>query len=166
MVVLIGAAGSGKSTFAKKHFRPTEILSSDHCRALVSDDEGDQSASKDAFEVLYFIARKRLARGRLTVIDATNVQATGRKGLMELAGEFRVPAVAVVLDLPARLSIARDRARRDRRVGASIVKKHVRELRASRGTLADEGFRQVHLLKNPEEIESVVVRRKRQTPAH
>src|SRR5262245_9749788 len=82
-VVLIGVSGSGKSTFAKKHFKPTEILSSDYCRGLVSDDENCQGATRDAFEVLHFIARKRLAAGKLTVVDATNVQAESRKPLVE-----------------------------------------------------------------------------------
>ncbi len=84
LVVLIGPSGSGKSTFARKHFLPTEILSSDACRGMVSDDENDQAATKDAFEVLRFIAGKRLALGKLTVIDATNVQAEARKPLLEL----------------------------------------------------------------------------------
>ena len=75
LLVLIGPSGCGKSTFARKHFNPTEILSSDFCRGLVCDDENDQSATNDAFEVLHFIAAKRLAAGKLTVIDATNVQA-------------------------------------------------------------------------------------------
>ena len=87
LVVLIGPSGSGKSTFAKKHFLPTEVLSSDFCRGLVSDDENDQRATNDAFAVLHFIARKRLAAGKLTVIDATNVQPEGRKPLVEHARE-------------------------------------------------------------------------------
>lgn len=61
LVVLIGASGSGKSTFARRHFKPTEIISSDFCRGLVADDENDQSASGDAFDVLHYIAGKRLA---------------------------------------------------------------------------------------------------------
>ena len=85
LVLLIGPSGSGKSTFASKHFKPTEILSSDFCRGLVSDDETDQTATKDAFEVLRFIAAKRLAAGKLTVIDATNVQGDARKPLLALA---------------------------------------------------------------------------------
>src|SRR5262249_18188233 len=72
LVVLIGPGGSGKSPFARKHFRHSEVLSSDFCRGLVSDDENDQAATMDAFEVLHYVASKRLARGRLTVIDATN----------------------------------------------------------------------------------------------
>src|SRR5207244_3605562 len=85
LVVLIGASGSGKSTFARSHFASTEILSSDACRGLVSDDENDQAATNDAFEVLHYIAAKRLARGRLAVVDATNVQPESRKPLVALA---------------------------------------------------------------------------------
>src|SRR4028118_440369 len=90
LVVLVGAPGSGKSTFARAHFKPTEVLWSDACRGWVSDDETDQAATSDAFDVLHFIARKRLARGNLTVIDATNVQAEARKPLVALACEFHV----------------------------------------------------------------------------
>jgi len=115
----MGPAGSGKSTFAKKHFRPTEILSSDYYRALVCDDESDQSVSKDAFEVLHFIAAKRLRIGRVTVIDATNVLRSSRKSLLDLAKEYRAPAVAIVLDLPERLCIARDRAASDWRTSTA-----------------------------------------------
>ena len=100
LVVLVGASGSGKSTFARLHFLPTEVISSDFCRGLVSDDENDQAATKDAFEVLNFIAGKRLAAGRLTVIDATNVQPEARKELVNLAREYDVLPVAIVLDPP------------------------------------------------------------------
>src|SRR5512143_3337878 len=88
LVVLIGASGSGKSSFARKHFKPTEVLSSDFCRGLASDDENDQTATKDAFEILQFIAAKRLAAGHLTVVDATNVQTESRKPLIELARQY------------------------------------------------------------------------------
>src|ERR1700723_3305571 len=88
LVVLIGPSGSGKSTFARKHFRPTEILSSDYFRALVADSENAQDASRDAFETLHFVAGKRMARRRLTVIDATNVQVEARKPLAELARQY------------------------------------------------------------------------------
>src|SRR5690606_34317857 len=103
LAVLVGASGSGKSTFARTHFKPTEILSSDHYRGVVSDDENDQAASADAFEVLRFIAGKRLAAGRLTVVDATNVQADARRPLVQLAREHHVLPVAIVLDLPEKL---------------------------------------------------------------
>jgi protein phosphatase len=103
LVVLIGPSGSGKSTFALTHFKPTEILSSDFCRGLVSDDENDQAATGDAFEVLHYVAAKRLARGLLTVVDATNVQPESRKPLVELARRYHVLPVARVLELPERL---------------------------------------------------------------
>src|SRR5437762_13802200 len=107
LVLLVGASGSGKSTFARKHFLGSEVLSSDFCRGLVSDDENSQAATKDAFEVLHFIARKRLAAGKLTVVDATNVQPESRKPLVALAREFHCLPVALVFDLPER--IAHDR---------------------------------------------------------
>src|SRR5437773_4889297 len=100
LVVLVGASGSGKSSFARTHFKPTEVLSSDFSRGLVSDDENDQAATKDAFEVMHFIAAKRLAAGRLTVVDATNVQPEARQPLVALARQYHVLPVAIVFNLP------------------------------------------------------------------
>src|SRR5579859_5199454 len=121
LVVLIGASGSGKSTFAAAHFAPTEVISSDFCRGLVADDENDQSASRDAFDVLHFIAGKRLAAGRLTVIDATNVQPESRKPLIALAREHDVLPVAIVLDLPERVCADRNAARPERQFGPRVI---------------------------------------------
>ena len=121
LVVLIGASGSGKSTFAAKHFRPTEILSSDFFRGLVADDPNDQGATKDAFDALHFIARKRLAAGRLAVIDATNVQPDARRPLIELAREFHVIPVAIILNLPTRVCEARNQSRPERDFGRHVV---------------------------------------------
>src|SRR5205823_13140495 len=98
LVVLIGPSGSGKSTFARKHFRPTEVLSSDACRGMVGDDENDQGVTRDAFDVLHFIAGKRLMLGRLTVIDATNVQPEARQPLVALARQYHCLPVAIVLN--------------------------------------------------------------------
>src|SRR4051794_28544923 len=100
LVLLVGPSGSGKSTFARLHFKPTEILASDVCRGLVRDDENDQAASRDAFDVLHLITARRLAAGRFTVIDATNLQGEGRKPLLALAARYHVPPVAVVFALP------------------------------------------------------------------
>src|SRR6516165_7519230 len=111
LVVLIGPSGSGKSTFARKHFLPTEVLSSDACRAMVSDEENNQAVTQDAFEVLHFIAARRLALGRLTVIDATNVQPEARKPLVELARKYHCLPVAIVLNLPEVLCHERNRGR-------------------------------------------------------
>ena len=116
LVVLIGPSGSGKSTFAARHFKPTEVLSSDFFRGLIADDENDQSATKVAFETLHFVAAKRLEAGRLTVIDATNVQPEARRPLLELARQYHCLPVAIVLDLPERLCHERNQLRPDLRI--------------------------------------------------
>jgi protein phosphatase len=159
LVVLVGVSGSGKSTFARKHFKPTEILSSDYCRGLVSDDENSQAATKEAFEVLHFIARKRLAAGKLTVVDATNVQPESRKPLVEIAREFHCLPVAIVLDLPERLAHDRNRGRPDRDFGPHVVRQQAQQLHRSLRGLEREGFRHVHLLKTLEEIDAAQVER-------
>ncbi|MGK5729538.1 polynucleotide kinase-phosphatase [Streptomyces sp. URMC 124] len=158
LVVLVGPTGSGKSTFARKHFKPTEVLSSDFCRGLVADDENDQSASGDAFDVLHYIAGKRLAAGRLTVIDATNVQAEARRQLVRVAREHDVLPIAIVLDLPEDVCAARNAARPDRaHLPRHVIQRHRRELRRSLRGLEREGFRKVHVLRSVEEVEAAQV---------
>src|ERR687886_2259477 len=157
LVVLIGASGSGKSTFARKHFKATEVLSSDFCRGLVSDDENDQSASDDAFDVLHYIAGKRLARGKLVVVDATNVSPEGRKPLVSLAKRYHVLPVAIVFDLPERVCQERNRERPDRDFGPHVVRRQVQDLRRSVRGLPKEGFSQVHVFHSTEEVESIGV---------
>lgn len=159
LVVLIGASGSGKSTFAHRHFLPTEIISSDACRAWVSDDETDQSATSDAFEVLHYLAAKRLARMKLTVIDATNVQPEARKRLVDLAREYHVLPVAIVLDMPEKVSIERNEGRTNRNFGAHVIVRQRRELKRSLYNLEREGFRRVTILNTPEQVESAVIER-------
>ncbi|MGA5168321.1 MULTISPECIES: polynucleotide kinase-phosphatase [Streptomyces] len=158
LVVLIGATGSGKSTFARKHFKPTEIISSDFCRGLVADDENDQSASGDAFDVLHYIAGKRLAAGRLTVVDATSVQQESRRQLVRLAREHDVLPIAIVLDLPEEVCAERNAARPDRaHLPRHVIQRHRRELRRSLRGLEREGFRKVHVLRSVAEVESAEV---------
>ena len=123
LVVLVGASGSGKSSFAAKHFLPTEVVSSDFCRGLVSDDENDQTATAGAFEVLHFIAGKRLEAGRLTVVDATSVQPEARRELVRLAKEHHVLATAVVLDVPPEVCIERNATRDNRTFGEHVVRR-------------------------------------------
>lgn len=159
LVVLIGASGSGKSSFARKHFKPTEILSSDFCRGLVSDDENDQSATKDAFEILHFIAAKRLAAGRLTVIDATNVQAEARKPLVELARRFHVLPVAIVLNLPEKICQERNQGRADRDFGVHVIRQQSQQLRRSLRDLKREGFRHIYNLDAAESIDTATIER-------
>ena len=154
LVTLVGVSGSGKSTFASKHFRPTEIISSDFCRGLVSDDENDQSATKAAFEVLHFITAKRLEGGRLTVVDATNVQPEARRGLLQLAKEHHVLTVAVVLDVPERVCADRNAARADRQFGPQVLRNQLSQLRRSLRGLRREGFHRVYVLSGEHEIET------------
>ncbi|WP_369029412.1 polynucleotide kinase-phosphatase [Streptomyces adonidis] len=159
LVVLIGASGSGKSTFARRHFKPTEVISSDFCRGLVADDENDQSASGDAFDVLHYIAGKRLAAGRRTVVDATNVQEGSRKQLIELARQYDVLPIAIVLDVPDDVCAERNASRTDRAdMPRRVIHRHIRELRRSLRHLEREGFRKVHVLRGVEEIESAEIR--------
>lgn len=157
LVLMMGASGSGKSSFAARHFRPTEVLSSDRCRGLVSDDETDQAATADAFDVLYYVAAKRLAGRRLTVVDATNLRAEDRRRAVDLARRFHALPVVVALDMPDALCIERNRARPDRAFGAQVVRNHVGLLRRSLRGLGREGFRTVHVLRSPEEVDAAEV---------
>ncbi len=160
LILLIGPSGSGKSTFARKHFKPTEILSSDFCRGLVSDDETDQTVTNDAFEVLRFIAAKRLAAGKLTVIDATNVQVEARKPLLALAREYHYLTVAIVFDLPTKLCQERNETRPDRNLKPHVIRQQSQQLRRSLRTLKREGFRQfVYVMSTPEVIEATHIER-------
>ncbi|MFP8961073.1 polynucleotide kinase-phosphatase [Streptomyces nanhaiensis] len=153
LVVLVGTTGAGKSTFARTHFAPTQVVSSDFCRGLVADDENDQSASSDAFDVLHYITGKRLAAGRLTVVDATNVQTEARRQLVMLAREHDVLPVAIVLDVPERVCAERNAARPDRAdMPAHVIPRQRRELRRSLRSLEREGFRKVHVLRGVEEV--------------
>jgi polynucleotide kinase-phosphatase len=155
LVVLMGVSGAGKSSFAHTHFKSTEILSSDECRALVSDDENNQSATGDAFDVLFYIAGKRLQRGLLTVIDATNVQKESRKGLVELAKKYHCLPVAIVLDMPQQICEARNAVRPDRAFGDHVIRQQSHLLKRSLRSLKMEGFRQIYVLSSPEEVAAI-----------
>jgi len=160
LVLLIGPSGSGKSTFAHKHFKPTEILSSDFCRGLVSDDETDQAATNDAFEVLHFIAAKRLDAGKLTVIDATKVQDEARKPLIALAREYHYLTAAIVFNIPTKLCQERNAARSDRNFKPHVVRQQSQQLRRSLRNLKREGFRNfLYVMSTPESVESACVER-------
>ena len=159
LVALIGPSGSGKSVFASRHFKPTEVVSSDACRAMVADDATDQAATPDAFALLNFIAATRLRAGRLTVIDATSVQPQARKSLVELAKEHDCLPVAIVLNMPEALCLARNRERPDRSFGAHVVRRQAEQLRRSLRGLKREGFRHVFVLNSPEDVEAVTIER-------
>ena len=159
LVALIGPSGSGKSSFAARHFRPTEVVSSDACRAMVADDDTDLAATPDAFALLNFITATRLRAGRLTVIDATSVQPQARKPLVELAREHDCLAVAIVLNIPEATCLARNEERPDRDFGRHVVRRQAEQLRRSLRGLRREGFRYVYILNSPEEVEGATVER-------
>jgi len=159
LIVLIGPSGSGKSTFARRHFLPTEIISSDVCRGLVCDDETSLAATTDAFDVVHYIAGKRLDGNRLTVIDATSVRPDDRKPLVELARTHHCLPMAIVLDMPERLCHERNRLRPDRQFGPHVVRRQREALRRSLHGLRREGFRGVYVLTSPEEVEAATVER-------
>jgi protein phosphatase len=159
LVVLIGVSGSGKSTFGRTHFTPTEVISSDFCRGLVADDENDQSATPQAFELLNHIVALRLAAGRLTVVDATNVQPDARKKLVALAREHDVLPTAIVLDLPESVCRERNAGRADRNFDAQVIRRQRDQLRRGLKGLQREGFRNVHVLAGQDEVAEAVVTR-------
>ena len=161
LVVLVGVSGSGKSTFARAHFKPTEVVSSDFCRGLVADDENDQSATPDAFDVLHYIVGTRLRRGLLTVVDATNVQQAARASLIKLAKGHDVLVDAIVIDVPEYVAIERNRPRPDRDFGSHVISRQHRDLRRSLGRLNKEGFRRVHVLRGTEQVDAVEIVRER-----
>ncbi len=159
LVLLVGPSGCGKSTFARKHFRPTEVLSSDYFRGIVCDDEGSQAASRDAFELLHHAVARRLAWRRFTVVDATNLQADARKPLLELARRYHYLTAAIVFDLPEEVCRANNARRSERIVPERVIASHAQLLRKAFGAFEREGIRHVYVLRTPEEVASAVVER-------
>jgi len=156
LVLLVGAAGSGKSTFAAEHFGPTEVVSSDRMRAMICDDPGDQSATADAFELVHALVEKRLEHRRFTVVDATNLEKAAREGLRRVAKSRHVRVDAIVLDVPVDVCIERDASRR-RSVGEAVVREHHLYMDGVRNALENEGFRAIHHLDGVEAIEAVEI---------
>ena len=158
---MIGPSGAGKSSFARSHFQPTEVISSDYCRALVCDDENSLDATADAFELVRVIAAKRLARQRLTVIDATNVKREDRQAYIRLAKEYHTLCAAIVLNLPDKLCQERNQERPERSFGRHVVRSQAQQLRRSLKGLRREGFRYIYTLNTPEEVSAVEIERQR-----
>ena len=164
LVLLIGAAGSGKSTFAARHFAVEEVLSSDRYRKMVSGNEANQAATRAAFLRLHHDLEARLANGLLAVVDATSVQARSRRALLSRAAAAGVSTTAIVLDLPAETVLARNAARPARTVDYEVVRRQlagVREaLDGSAPPLYREGFAQIVVLRDPAEVDAVRIRRR------
>ena len=161
LVLLVGPSGSGKSTFAAKHFKATEIISSDRCRGIVSDDENDLAATGDAFELVHFIAEKRLAARRLTVIDATSVRGEDRRPLITLARKHHALVVAFVFNMPEVLCQERNAARPDRQFGKHVVRNHLRALKKGLKRMEREGIRYVYRFQSPEQVDAVTIEREK-----
>ena len=161
LVAMIGGTSSGKSSFAARHFKSTEILSSDFFRAMISDDENDQSVSSEAFDLLFYAANKRLNRMKLTVIDATNIQQSARKQVIDLARAQNVHAVAIVLNLPEALLLERNKARPERNYPERVIRQHCMQVRRCIRDLKREGFRFVYVINSLEQLENTEIVREK-----
>lgn len=159
LVLLIGPSGSGKSTFARTHFLPTEVVSSDTCRAMVSDSENDQSATADAFDILHQLVAKRLKNRRLTVVDATNVEESARKSLLAIARKYHCLPAAIVFDLSEKICESRNRERAERKLSGHIIRRQLGHLRKSLGQLKWEGFRHLHRFHSEAEVNAARILR-------
>ena len=157
LVAMVGGTSSGKSSFALRHFKPTEVLSSDFFRGMVCDDENCQSVSGDAFDLLYYAANKRLNNMKLTVIDATNIQQSARKQIIDLAREQNVHAAAIVLNLPEEVMQERNKARPERNFPERVIRQHARDVKRSIKGLKREGFRFVYVINSLEQLENVEI---------
>ena len=157
LVVLVGAAGSGKSTFAARWFAPSEVLSSDAFREILTGDAADQRATKTAFSIIHREVTKRLAAGRTVVVDATNIEASARRQLLARAQFANVPGIAVVFALPRDVVLGRNAARPGRVVDPEIVARHLERLEAILPTIADEGFAGVTILRDPTDLDAAEV---------
>lgn len=161
LVVLVGAAGSGKSTLAARLFAADSILSSDAYRELVSGDPADQSVSRVAFSILHRELDRRLAAGRTTVVDATNVSSYARRALLRRASRHAIPAIAIVLDLEPSLVQARNATRAGRIVPSAAVERQLASLARAfcRDELGLEGFLAIHRIRTAEELDALEVAR-------
>jgi predicted kinase len=157
LVLLVGASGSGKTTFAHRWFEAGEILSSDAFRLLVSGDENDQSATSDAFRLLHLAAHARLRRGRLTVVDATNVLYASRHRLVQAAGRHGRPVTAIVFALPLEICLDWNRRRPGRSIGPQVVRRQHLLMQRSLAHMPEEGFSAIALLRTPVEIDDADV---------
>ncbi|MDE7213047.1 MAG: polynucleotide kinase-phosphatase, partial [Anaeroplasmataceae bacterium] len=157
LVAMVGGTSSGKSSFANKHFKSTEVLSSDYFRSMVCDNENDQSVSADAFDMLFYAATKRLNHMKLTVIDATNIQQNSRKKILDLAKEQNVHTVAIVLNLPEEVLQERNKARANRNFPERVIRQHCIDVKNSIKHLKQEGFRFIYVINSLEQLENTQI---------
>lgn len=161
LVLLLGSSGSGKSTFAHEWFGPTEVVSSDHCRVLVCDDENNQAVNQEAFAILHLITSSRLTHRKLTVIDATNVQAEARAQLLQIAQTRKVPVVALVFNFEVEICLQRNAARLRRVVPRDVILQQHHDLQQSLPLLSNEGFHSIFTFASPDEAATATIHRKK-----
>jgi predicted kinase len=154
-VVLCGPAGSGKSTFAERHFRPTQVISSDWARGRICDDERDQRFSGQAFDLVYFLVGQRLSLNRLCVVDSTALATLSRRELLDLAKRFQVPTIAIILDVPLAACVERD-AKRERSVGRDVIERQYQTFELAKTSIRQEGFDQVLEIRDGD-LDSVAI---------
>jgi predicted kinase len=153
LLVLCGAAGSGKSTFAQRlvashqhqGLKVTSIVSSDHCRALVCDDETNQQVNRDSFDLFHYIIYKRMLQGRFTVADSTALQADARHRMLGLARRHNYYTCIFVFDIPLNICILQDQSRL-RTVGEQVITYHTNQLPQTLNDIQKEGWHQIHTL--------------------
>jgi protein phosphatase len=160
LVLLIGVSSAGKSTFAQRHFKATQIVSSDHYRAVLTDDENDQTVTGDAFRLVRMIVEKRLQRGLLTVVDATNLKAADRKEYLDMARQYGIMAIAIVVKLPSAILNERHRHRTDRNFSVDILQRQIELMQSVERNLPFEGFQAIYTLNSPDDVEQTTVHQK------
>jgi predicted kinase len=152
LVLLVGPAGAGKSTFAHEHFRPVEIVSSDHLRGLLSNDPADQGASAEAFKLVALLVEGRLKRRLMTVVDATSLRAANRARYRAIAARHGIPVVAVAFDLPPATYHERNRDRAGRVVEDAVVDWQVDQMQLTMAALPSEGYAALHVLRDGADV--------------
>ncbi|NLC94595.1 MAG: AAA family ATPase [Bacilli bacterium] len=151
LIVLVGPNSSGKSSFAEKHFKKSEIVSLDNCRYLISDEARDPQATTKAYELMNEIITKRLSLRKLTVVDATNVLKHQRLELINLANIHHALTVAIVFNLPKDIILANNR-QKVFAVDENIIEYQYHQLEDSLATLKQEGFNSVYIINSLEEF--------------
>lgn len=145
LLVLCGPAGCGKSTFADQRFGATTIVSSDHCRAMICDDENNQQVNRDTFDLFYYIIQKRMLLGRFTVADSTALQSNARHRLRELSRNFGYLGCLLIFNIPAATCLERNK-QRGRGVEEQVIAYHFGLLQRALLDAPYEGWEQVYIL--------------------
>ena len=145
LLVLCGPAGAGKSTFAAQRFVATSIVSSDHCRAMICDDENNQQVNRDTFDLFYYIIQKRLYLGRFTVADSTALHPDARRRLRTQSRHFSYYGCLLIFNTPPDICLTRNQLR-SRSVEEQVILYHTGLLQQTLLDAPTEGWEQIHVL--------------------